>query len=112
MGVVGGIGFAILPWYALYDGFWSFTWLGGYPFGRDEAPGLVQALAHERWWLAPLALLLLAPLAVARRDPHDPAFANALIGIGARGLLAVLGQGFAIGIAGWEFPCSNAPSAP
>ncbi len=101
--VVGGIGFAILPWYALYDGFWSFAWLGGFPFGRDEAPGLVQALAHQRWWLAPLALLLLAPLAVARRGPHDPAFANALIGIGALGLLAVLGQGFAIGIAGWEF---------
>ena len=100
---VGWIGFAILPWYAIYDGFWSFGWLAGFPFGSEEAPGWVQALGHDRWWLLPILPLLLAPLALWRRNPYDPVFANALIGIGALGLLVTLGQGFAIGIAGWEY---------
>ena len=47
--------------------------------------------------------LLLAPLAVWRRNPNDPLFANALIAIGALGLAVTVGQGFAIGISGWEF---------
>ena len=101
--VVGWIGYAILPWYAIYDGFWSLDWLGGFPLGGDEAPGLVQVLAHDRWWLIPILPMLLAPLALWRRDRHDPLFAKALIVIGALGLAVTLGQGFAIGISGWEY---------
>ena len=70
--------------------------------GSDEAPGFIQALVHGRWWLAPILPLLLAPLALWRRNPYDPLFANALIGIGALGLAVTMGQGFAIGISGWE----------
>ena len=99
---VGWIGFALLPWYGIYDGFWSFDWLAGYPLGSDEAPGAVQTLAHGRWWLLPLLPLLLAPFALWRRNRYDPVFADTLIAIGALGLVATLGQGFAIGIAGWE----------
>ena len=99
---VGWIGFALLPWYGIYDGFWSFDWIAGYPLGSDEAPGAVQALAHGRWWLLPLLPLLLAPFALWRRNRYDPVFADTLIAIGALGLVATLGQGFAIGIAGWE----------
>ena len=100
---IGWTGFAILPWYGIYDGFWSFEWLAGFPLGGDEAPGFVQALAHERWWLIPILPLLLAPLALWRRNRHDPVFANGLIGIGGLGLAVTLGQGYAIGISGWEF---------
>ena len=100
---VGWVGFAILPWYGIYDGFWSFDWLAGFPLGSDEAPGGIQALVHDRWWLLPIAPLLLAPLSLWRKNRHDPAFANTLIGIGAAGLAVTLGQGFAIGISGWEY---------
>ena len=100
---VGWVGFAILPWYGIYDGFWSFDWLAGFPFGSDEAPGGIQALVHDRWWLLPIAPLLLAPLSLWRKDRHDPVFANTLIGIGAAGLAVTLSQGFAIGISGWEY---------
>ena len=100
---VGWVGFAILPWYGIYDGFWSFDWLAGFPLGSDEAPGGIQALVHDRWWLLPIAPLLLVPLSLWRKNRHDPAFANTLIGIGAAGLAVTLGQGFAIGISGWEY---------
>ena len=100
---VGWVGFAILPWYGIYDGFWGFGWLAGFPLGSDEAPGFIQAFLHDRWWLLPVLPLLLAPFTLWRRNRYDPFFANALIAIGAAGLAVTLGQGFAIGIAGWEY---------
>ena len=69
---VGWVGFAILPWYGIYDGFWGFDWLAGYPLGSDEAPGAIQALVHDRWWLLPILPLLLAPFALWRRNRYDP----------------------------------------
>jgi iron(III) transport system permease protein len=102
--VVGWIGFAILPWYGVDDGFWSFEWLlQDWPFDDDAAPGLLQVLLHDRWWLAPIAPFLLAPLALIGRRRSEPAFAAILIAIGGLGLAYVLAQGFAIGIRGWQF---------
>ena len=35
------IGIAVLPWYAIEDGFWSTKWLlGGYPSASESAPAL------------------------------------------------------------------------
>src|SRR5688572_19595394 len=100
--IVGWVGYAILPWYAVDDGFWSFEWLqGGYPLDEDSAPALLQVL-YGRWWLTPLVLPLLAPLATAGRRRSDPAFAWILIATGLAGLGYVLLQGFAIGIRGWQ----------
>ena len=41
---VGWVGFAVLPWYAIDDGFWSLAWLDGYPTDIDYAPGPLQVL--------------------------------------------------------------------
>ena len=101
---VGWIGYAILPWYAIDGGFWSFEWLlDDWPLDDDTAPALLQALFFGKWWLAPIVLPLLAPLALIGRRRSDPAFANVLIAIGLVGLGYVLLQGFAIGLRGWQF---------
>ncbi|HEX2478981.1 MAG TPA: hypothetical protein VHK45_06845, partial [Geminicoccaceae bacterium] len=72
---VGWIGYALLPWYGV-EGFWSLQWLlEGWPQDDDAAPALLQALRHGKWWLAPIALPLLAPLALIGRRRSDPAFA-------------------------------------
>ncbi len=43
--VVGWVGFALLPWYTLDEGIFSFEWLvGGYPFDDDYAPALFLGL--------------------------------------------------------------------
>lgn len=101
---VGWGGFALLPWYGVEDGFWSFAWLSEYPPGADNAPGLLQVLLVGRWWLAPLALPLAAPLAVLWRRRADPIFAAVLLAAGSLGAFYLLAQGFAIGIRGWEYP--------
>ncbi len=100
---LGWAGFAVLPWYAIEDGFWSFGWVAEAFADRDYAPALLQWLDFERPWLAPAGLALLLPLAVIRRRRTDPLFAWLLIASGALGLAYTLLQGFAIGIAGWEF---------
>jgi iron(III) transport system permease protein len=100
---VGWVGLAVLPWYAIEDGFWSFAWLDGYPVDSDFAPGLLQGLGHGRWWLLPVGLALAAPLGILGRRKTDPWFATVLLLAGGFGLAYTLAQGFAIGIRGWEF---------
>jgi len=100
---IGGIGYAILPWYAIEDGFWSLYWFSGYPGDIDFAPGILQALGHDRPWLLPVGLAMAAPLAIVGRDPTDPWYATVLIAAGSFGLVYTLAQGFAIGLNGWEF---------
>ncbi len=110
---LGAVGYAILPWYAIEDGFWSFLWLvDGWPQDRDYAPAIVQITAHGRVWLAPLLLFLAAPLAVIRRERGDRVLAATLIAAGAGGLGWLLLQGFAIGIRGWEFATFEALFGP
>ncbi|MBE9554207.1 MAG: iron ABC transporter permease [Proteobacteria bacterium] len=103
------VGYAILPWYVIEDGFWSFLWgtdswlFDGWPLDGDYAPGILQVALHGKPWLAPVALPLLAPLAVLGRKRSDPVLANVLITAGVAGLAYLALQGFAIGIRGWEY---------
>lgn len=100
---VGWVGFAVLPWYAIDDGFWSLEWLDGYPYDIDDAPGIVQVLRHGRWWLAPIGLALAVPVAVLWRRKTDRWFVAVLRAAGLFGLAYTLIQGFAIGLGGWQF---------
>ena len=101
---VGLAGFAVLPWYGIEYGFWNFEWLfEGYPRDSDSAPAVLQVFLGGKPWLAPLALALLAPLAVLRRHKSDPLFARVLLLAGGGGLAYLLIQAFAIGLGGWQF---------
>ena len=101
---VAWFGFFVLPWYAAYDGFWSFIWVtDGYPTFDEYSPGFLQILMHQRWWLCPLVLVLLLPLTVFRLEKTDSRFANTLIFSGAFGFVYTLLQGFAISLHGWNW---------
>ncbi len=99
---LGCLGFALLPWYAASGGVWRFRWLGSYT-DIEGAPALLQALLHGRWWLLPVGLCLLLPLAALGRSRRDPRAARLLIVAGAAGLAWMLLQGFAIGLRGWQW---------
>ncbi|MEO5325385.1 iron ABC transporter permease [Mesorhizobium sp. CC13] len=101
---VGWLGLAVLPWYGVEDGFFGFSWLfGGYPLDSAFAPALILNLKGEKLWLAPLGVLLAAPLLLWGRPKADPLFGRLLVGIGAAGFAWLLFQGFAIGLRGWQF---------
>jgi iron(III) transport system permease protein len=101
---VGWVGYALLPWYAVDDGFFSFAWLiDGWPLDEDVAPALFLVAQGENLWLAPLALFLLLPLLAWNRAKPEPAFGRLMVVVGAAGLAWLLAQGFAIGLRGWQF---------
>jgi len=100
---VGWAGFAVLPWYAIDDGFWSFAWLRGYIADVDHAPALFAALVADRPWLLAIGFILLAPLAILGRPKNDPLYAPVLLAAGGLGLAYVLGQGFTVGLGGWRW---------
>jgi iron(III) transport system permease protein len=101
---VGWVGFALLPWYAVEEGFFGFGWLiDGWPLDEDVAPALFLVAQGEKPWLAPLGLLLLLPLLAWNRPKADPAFGRLMVLVGAAGLAWLLAQGFAIGLRGWQF---------
>src|SRR3989442_1577783 len=92
----GGIASALLPWYAIEDGTFGFGWLSGYPTDGGVAPALVQVLRHGRLALLPVAVFLLAPLAV-RGVRSAGVRAALLLTVGAGGTAWIAVQGFAVG---------------
>ena len=102
--VVGWIGFLILPWYVIEDGFWGLEWvLDGYPFDTDYGPAWAHLLEEEKVWLAPIPLFLLLPFLTRGRIKSDPLYSKILIISGLGGLSYIVTQGFIVGIAGWEY---------
>lgn len=101
---VGWIGYAVLPWYGLNDGFFNFEWLfDGYPLDGEYAPALFQVAQLQKLWLAPMAVLLALPLLLWGRKKSDPFFGNLLIAVGAAGLFWFFAQGYGIGLRGWNY---------
>jgi iron(III) transport system permease protein len=102
--VAGWVGYLLLPWYGVEDGFLSFVWLvEGYPFDENFAPAAFLIGQGEKVWLAPLLLPLAAPLFVLGRKKSDPLYAKILILSGAIGFGWLIAQGFGIGIRGFAF---------
>ena len=101
--LTGLIGYFVLPWYLLEDGFFSFEWLfDGYPFDSDYAPAAFLIFQGEKIWLAPLILPLLLPLIALSQRSNRRLFSTLLIIAGASGLFYLFAQGFAIGIRGFN----------
>ena len=102
--IVGWVGYLLVPWYGVEDGFFRFEWLfDGYPFDTDYAPAAFLLLQGEKLWLAPLLLPLLASLVVLRLRKSDPTYGIILILVGAIGFSILIVQGFSIGIRGFNF---------
>src|SRR5438477_5456462 len=99
---LGAAGFLLVPWYALQDSILSAAWLSDYS-GKDNAPAIVQALAHGRVWLLPLGLGLLAGGALLSPRLDRAVRGGALLALGSAGFVYSLAQGFLIGPQGWYF---------
>ncbi|WP_249732190.1 iron ABC transporter permease [Roseococcus sp. SDR] len=95
----------LLPWHMQQDGVAGLFALRAEE--ADAASALGQAWFHGRFWFWPVlaALALALPGALARRSVF-------LLAGGGLGLLAIVAQGFAIGIQGWSWPFLEAWFGP
>ncbi|QFT33525.1 Sulfate transport system permease protein CysW [Labrenzia sp. THAF82] len=111
--IAGWVGFCLLPWYGIEDGFWSFEWLiDGYPFDEDYAPAAFLIAQGEKLWLGPLLIPLVLPLFALRCSKSDPTYSRLLVLAGAIGFAWMIAQGFSIGIRGYNFEWMNAAFGP
>lgn len=97
----------LLPWYLLQDGFWSTTWLAGYPRQAEQAPALFLLLQGRQPWLWPVLILALVGMAATCIPMSRVRRGQALLGIGAAGLGYLVLQGYALGLQGWSFGFLN-----
>ena len=97
------IGVALLPWYAIEDGFWALQWLlHGYPLATESAPALILWLKGANLWLLPVAGVALAALAAVLSRPSAAVLGRLLVVLGSLGLAYLLAQGFLFGLKGWN----------
>ena len=97
------IGVALLPWYAIEDGFWAMTWLlRGYPLATESAPALFLWLKGAKLWLLPVAGIALAAMTVVLLRPTAGLLGRLLVFLGTLGVAYLLAQGFLFGLKGWN----------
>ena len=102
--IVGWVGYCIIPWYGIEDGFFSLEWiLDGFPLEEDYAPAIFLIASGEKLWLAPLLFFLVLPISLLGRHKSDPVYALVLMLVGGIGFFWLFAQGFAIGIRGYNF---------
>ena len=91
----GWVGYFLIPWYGVEDGFFSFRWLfDGYPFDEDYAPAAFLIAQGKKMWLAPMLLPLIAPLFIMHKRKTEPAYSIILIAAGGFGFAWLIAQGF------------------
>lgn len=91
--LIGLAGYALLPWYMVAGGFWSFGWTSA--FGTDGRSALLWALGDRPWLWLPLLGFVVAgtTLAIVR---SQLAMARGLVVGGAMGLILLALQGLLI----------------
>jgi iron(III) transport system permease protein len=91
--LIGLAGYALLPWYMVAGGFWSFGWTAA--FGADARPALLWALGGRAWLALPLVGFGVAAAALWRAQ-DQLATARGLVAGGAAGLALMVAQGLLI----------------
>jgi iron(III) transport system permease protein len=100
IGVV--VALAILPWFRVRSGFFSFGWVTEI-FGKDDLwPGLVQALAG-RVQLWPVIVLVGAAVVLRLTLPAGPVRGRRMVWLGALGLAWLAAEGLSLGARGWNW---------
>ncbi len=93
--VVGLIGVAVLPWYALSNGILSTEWLRAYP-DANTGPAVYQIVVAGRWWLMLAVIPIVAAIGLLVAQPPTSTMAKAMAATVIAGIALMLLQGFAI----------------
>lgn len=106
-------GAVLLPWHMQQDGLRAGSLLALFQDDPEAASAAAQAVRHGRFWFWPVlaALAIGAPAALLPGLGRERR-GGILVAAGTIGILAVVAQGFAIGIRGWTAPWLEALFGP
>lgn len=107
--LIGLAGYALLPWYMVAGGFWSFGWISS--LGSDARPALLWAMDARGWLWLPLLGFAIAAAALALRRDHLTTARGLVLG-GALGLALMAAQGLLILGNGTRFGLLDGASQP
>lgn len=99
---LAAIGFLLLPWYRIENGFFGFGWIARYPGDNAVAPAILQISSFGREWLAIAAAIALCGLSA--RFLKDPLIRSSLlVWSGVAGIAYLAFEGLAISFGGWSW---------
>ena len=102
--IVRPVAVCLLPWNMLQDGFTAGSALALFATDADSASALGQALFHRRWWFWPVvAALAIAACVVPSIAEQARCVVDLLLAGGWLGLVAIVAQGWFIGVHGWSY---------
>lgn len=93
---------AILPWFKIRSGFYSFDWLSEVIAKPDLWPALGQIL-RGHWQLLPIVGLLGVAMVLRWRLPAGDARGRALVWTGLAGLVWMAVESLSLGLRGWNW---------
>lgn len=97
------LSFLLLPWYRQEEGFYSFNWISGVLTGDESASGLVQMIAHGKFWLVLVPVILALWVYAAAMPTVSKTRSKILVNSAIAGLVLLAIQGFAISWTGWSW---------
>ncbi len=102
--IAAAVGVCIVPWHMQQDG----MRLGGivalFTGNADAASALGQSVFHKRFWFWPVIAALAVALAAFSPGLDRGARGKLLLMAGLGGLIAIIAQGWFIGVRGWSYP--------
>ena len=99
--LIGSLGYFILPWYLINDGFFSFSWLLEYEL-EEFGSGFYFGLTEKKW-LLPLIGPLIFPFLLLFFKSSRRIYSNIFLYSGIIGFLYFFLQGYVIGVRGWNY---------
>ena len=99
--LIGSLGYFILPWYLINDGFFSFSWLLEYEL-EEFGSGFYFGLTEKKW-LLPLIGPLIFPFLLLFFKSNRRIYSNIFLYSGIIGFLYFFLQGYVIGVRGWNY---------
>ncbi len=97
-------GVCLLPWHMLQDGLTLKSIFALVSGDADTASALAQSLLHKRWWFWPVIAALVPALFALTPGLDRRRLGTLLLISGVMGLLAIVLQGWFIGVRGWSYP--------
>ncbi len=102
--LAAAVGVCVVPWHMQQDGLRPGGVVALLAQDADAASALGQALLHSRFWFWPVIAALGVALAAYRPGIERRRRGDILLVAGLAGLLAIIAQGWFIGVRGWSYP--------